>query len=290
MHKEETLTAMEGVFILDYRVYVENDTQLVSGMNYSEFQRLYTEKLKEFANTTNENLQQNVYANTLYDQVWAFALALNNSLMPIKSQKLSLKDYRLGKRMSTISHILKNELKNVTFQGASGQIDFSEDQGSPTHMNIFQIQKGKPNLIGVYNPHTQNVTLAEAAPHINDIPSDTFDTIHQLLPPWLGACIFVTQIIMFGLITTNLVLIIWWKKEKEVKAISPLLSILMMIGCYLLCAAPLFMTMYRMLVIDNMALVTSLCHLKVWTSSIGTELILSTLFLKLLRIYHIIIS
>ena len=36
--------------------------------------------------------------------------------------------------------------------------------------------------------------------------------------------------------------------------------------------------------IDNMVLVTSLCHLKIW-ASVGIELILSTLFLRLLRIY-----
>ncbi len=286
-NKEEILIAMEGVFILDYRLYVENDTELVSGVNYSEYQQLYAERLKEFANIANESLHQNVYANTLYDQVWAFALAINNSLTPIKSQNLSLKDYRLGKRMSSLSNILENELKHVAFQGASGRIDFSENQGSPTHVNIFQVQKGNPKLIGVYNPYSHNVTLTEAAPHNNDIPPDTFNTVHQLLPPWLGACILVAQITLLGLITTNLVLIIRWRKEKEVKAISPLLSILMMIGCYFLCIAPLFMTMYRMLVIDNMALVTSLCHLKIWASSIGIELILSTLFLKLLRIYHI---
>ena len=118
--KEETLIAMERVFILDYRLYVENDTELVSGVNYSEYQRLYTDRLKEFANAANENLQKNVYANTLYDQVWAFGLAINNSLMSIKSQNLSLKDYGLGKRMSALSNILNNELKHVTFQGASG--------------------------------------------------------------------------------------------------------------------------------------------------------------------------
>ena len=285
--KQEILTAMEGVFILDYRVYVENDTELVSGMNYSEFQRLYSDRLKNLASITNESLQKNVYANTLHDQVWAFALAINNSLMSINSQNLSLKDYGLGKRMSTLSNILENELKQVTFQGASGWIDFSENQGSPTHVNIFQIQKGVSKLIGVYDPYSHNITLTEAAPHVSDIPKDTFGTVYQLLPPWLGACVLMTQIVLFCLITINLVLIIRWKKEKEVKAISPLLSILMMIGCYFLCAAPLFMTTYRTLVIDNMILVTSLCHFKIWASSIGTELIFSTLFLKLLRIYHI---
>ena len=282
----EVLIAMEGVFILDYRLFVENDTELVSGVNYSEFQRLYMDKLKEFARDTNQTLKINVYANSLYDQVWAYALAINNSIPSIEPQNLSFEDYGIGKQVPTLANILKNELKHVTFQGASGLIDFSENQESPTFTNIFQIQKGNHKLIGVYNPYSRNVTLTEAAPHVSDVPKDTFDNVYQLLPPWLGACILVAQVALFVLITTNLILIIWWKREREVKAISPLLSILMMIGCYFLCAAPLFMTIYRVFMIDNMALVTSLCYLKIW-ASIGIELILSTLFLKLLRIYHI---
>ena len=285
--REELLTAMEGVFILDYRLYVENDTELVSGLNYSEYQQLYTKKLKEFANATNETLQNNLYANSLYDQVWAFALSLNNSLPSVESQNLSFEDYGIGKRVPTLSNILKNELENVTFQGASGRIDFSKNKlESPTFVNIFQVQKGNSKLIGVYDPFSRNVTLTEAAPHFNDIPRDIFETVYQLLPLWLGGCILVAQITLFCLITTNLILIIRWKREREVKATSPLLSILMMIGCYSLCAAPLFLTVYRMFAIDSMVLVTSLCHLKIW-ASIGIELILSILFLKLLRIYHI---
>jgi ABC-type branched-subunit amino acid transport system substrate-binding protein len=280
--KVELVKAMEGVFILNYRLYVENDTELVSGVNYSEYQRLYTDRLKD---TNDESLQNNLYANSMYDQVWAFALAINNSLPSIESQNLSFEDYGLGKGVPIISKILKNELKHVTFQGASGRVDFSKHQGSSTHVNIFQVQRGKPKLIGIYDPYNRNITLI--APHVRDFPKDTFDTVYQLLPPWLGACILVAQVTLFGLITTNLVLIIWWRKEKEIKAISPLLSIFMMIGCYFLCAAPLFTTMYRMLVIENKALVTSLCYLKIWVSSIGMELILSILLLKLLRIYHI---
>ena len=121
-----------------------------------------------------------------------------------------------------ISSIIKRELMKLSFQGASGLTDFSADQGqrSPTYVNIFQIQNGKPQLIGVYNPYSHNVTLTEAAPHNNDIPPDTFDTVHQLLPPWLGICLLISQGILFGLITTNLFLILKWKDETNIKAIT----------------------------------------------------------------------
>ena len=284
--KEELLTAMEGIFIVDTRLYVENDTQLVSGVNYSEFQQLYTKKLKEFANVVNETLQNDVYANLVYDQVWAFALAINKSLSSVRSQNLSFEDYGIRKKMPSLSNILKKELKQVSFQGASGQIDFSENQESPSFVNILQIQKGNPKLIGIYDPYSKNVTLTEVKPHVDDIPPDSFRTVYHLLPLWLGVCMLVLQGILFGLTTTNLLLILKWKNKEDIKATSPLLSLLMMIGCYLLCVAPVFMIARRMFIISSIAFVQPLCYLKTWTPT-GTDLILGVLFLKLLRVYHI---
>ena len=286
--REEVLRAMEGVFILNYRLYVENDTELVSGLNYSEYQQLYTKKLKEFANATNETPQNNLYANSLYDQVWAFALSLNNSLPSVESQNLSFENYGIGKRVPTLSNILKNELENVTFQGASGRIDFSKNKlESPTFVNIFQVQKGNPKLIGVYNPFNRNVTLTEAAPHISDIPGDTFETVYQLLPLWLGGCILVAQIILLCLITTNTVLLFWWRAEIEIKASAPTLSIPIMVGCYFLCAAPIILAVTEMIIVHDMTLLTFLCNLKLWLILIGIDLIFTTLLLRLLRLFHL---
>ena len=278
---------MEGAFILDFRLYVENDTELVSGVNYGEYQQLYADKLKEYVN--NDNLQKNTYANSLYDQVWAFSLAINKSLTSMKSQNLSFDDFAFGKRKngSTISNILKQELKYVAFHGASGWINFSENQENPTHVNIFQVQKGKPELIGVYNPYSHNVTLTKAAPHINDMPSDRFKIVYQLLPPWLGVCMLVAQGILVGIIITNLLLILTCKNENIIKAISPPLSSLMMIGCYSLSVTLVFLIAHRMLVLsENVVMIKTLCSLKPWMW-MGSDLIFAVLFFKLLRVYHV---
>ena len=284
---EELQRAMEGMFIVDYRLYIEDDMKLVSGVNYSKYQQLYSEKLKEFADNTGEVLQQNdPYANSVYDQVWAFALAINKSLKSVETlQNLSYEDHWFGKTQLTLSKILKNNLKQVSFQGASGQIDFSKNQESPTHVNIFQIQNGKCNLIGIYDPYNRNITLTEAAPHISDVPPDAFATVYQLLPLWLGICFVVLQGTLFGLTTANLLLILKWKDKTGIKATSPYLSLLMMIGCYSLCVAPMFHIARRMFVLSTVT-VRFLCYLETWTS-VGTDLILGVLFLKLLRVYHI---
>ena len=101
---------------------------------------------------TNENLQKKLFANSLYDQVWAFALAINNFLKSVQSPNLSFEDYRIGKRVPDLSNILEHELENNTaFQGASGWIDFNENHKSPTFVNIFQFRKENLILVGIYD-------------------------------------------------------------------------------------------------------------------------------------------
>ena len=281
--REEMLRAMEGVFLMDYRLYVESDTELVSGQNYSEYRQRYDSELKEFAGEINSSLNGLVYANSFYDQVWTFALALNQSLPFLTSQNLSLSDYNIP-NTKLISSVIKDELEKLSFQGASGKINFDESQESPSYVNIFQVQNGISKLVGVYDPFKQNISFTDDLPQ--DIPGDTFDTVYMLLPHWLGGCILIAQGVLFCLITTNFVLIIWWRKEKEIKATSPLVSTLMVIGCYLLCVGPVLLTVYRMVEINNATLFKALCNLKNWVS-VGIELIFATLFFRLLRIYYI---
>ena len=287
--REEMMMALEGIFILDYRLFVENDTELVSGVTYSLYKDMYANKLKEFARDRNYNdVKENDYANSLYDQVWAFALAMNNSLSSLVSLPMRAQGYGNGyeKGPLKLSAVLKSELTKVSFQGASGKIHFGKEQGNPSYVDIYQIQNGLRKLVGVYDPFSQNITFKYKP---TDIPGDTFETVYILIPYWLGWCILLAQGILFCLTTTNLVLILCWRKEREIKATSPTLSLLMMAGCYLLCLGPILQVVYRRNEIKNLDALKSVCVLKIW-SSLGAELIIATLFLRLLRIYRIFCS
>ena len=281
--KDELLRTMKGVLLLDYRLYVDNNTMLFSGWKYSEFRERYADKLEEFASDINTNLSVNLYANSFYDQVWTFALALNNSIPAIQSDNLSLSDYTIG-NTGAISSIIRRELMNLSFQGAAGWIEFNEDNEIPSFVNIFQVINDIPSLVAIYNPIVQNVTFLRNIQE--NIPSDTFDTIYTLLPTWIAGSILATQAILFCLITTNTVLLVLWRKEKEIKATSPVLSVLMMIGCYLLWGAPIILVLYRTVTIDNTRFLTFLCNLKAWLL-IGTDFVFATLLIKMLRIHHI---
>ena len=282
--RDEMLLAMEGVLMLDYRLEVDGNTMLFSGWNYSEFRQRYMEELEDYAKTTNNSLQVSIYGNSFYDQVWAFALALNNSLQSIHSENLSFSDYTIG-NTGPISSIIKRELAMLSFQGASGRIEFDESHEIPSFVYIFQIQNGTAKQIAIYNPFKRNATFNEN--FRDDIPKDTFDTVYSLLPLWLGVCIFVIQGLLLGVITTNVILLLWWRNEREVKATSLLLSMLLSVGCYLLCIGPVIRIIYRVIMIQNPTLHTFLCGLSLWLTTLGLDLVISALLFRLFRIVHV---
>ena len=92
----------------------------------------------------------------------------------------------------------------LSFQGASGRIQFNEQQEKPSFVNIFQVLNGMPELIGIYDPFAQNVTFTDHMPRY--IPGDTFETRYELLPFWLGGWTLTAQSILFCIITINMVL------------------------------------------------------------------------------------
>ena len=76
--------------------------------------------------------------------------------------------------------MFKRELMKLSFQGASGRIQFNEQQEKPSFVNIFQVLNGMPELIGIYDPFAQNVTFTDHKPRY--IPGDTFETRYELPP------------------------------------------------------------------------------------------------------------
>ena len=95
------------------------------------------------------------------------------------------------------------------------------------------------------------------------------------------------QVILVCIISVNIVLLILWREESEIKASSPILSMLIIVGCYLLCIAPTLTVLLRMFVLKNVVLLEFLCSTRFWSESIGLDLIFATLLLRLLRVHHI---
>ena len=279
----EMTEALEGIFLLQYRLRAEPHDTLVSGWTFEEYHNDYLMRLAEFATATGMELQDNSYATVLHDEVWAIALALNNSLETLKSLNVTLADYGLGQ--SFVTDMIAQNMKNISFQGAGGYIEFDSNQEAGSSINIFQVQRGQPVLVGVYNLDEDNLTITDSN-LLSTVPADQFEVVYEVLPQWLTITIFCVCGLAYIMTTVILVLFLYWRNEQEIKATSPYLSLVMFAGCYLLYTAIIFETVHRSFIIKFNAF-TAMCNFDVWLEFIGLNLIFGTLFMRLLRVYHL---
>ena len=136
--------ATEGVFLLHYHFQPEHqNSQLVSGITYNE----YIQKLHKASDTN----RSNPYAHVLYDSVWAFALALNNSDDAISGNAAS--------KIQLIRNATINKLPNVSFTGALGKVNFDSDQEVKLSVDILQIKNGTSMLVGNYDPVQKHLII-----------------------------------------------------------------------------------------------------------------------------------
>ena len=281
--ESELTTALEGSFLLQYRLHAEPDDTLVSGWTYEEYQKNYQMRLAELVKDTGMKLQtDNSWANVLYDEVWAIALALNNSQETLNSINVTLTDYALGQ--SIITDTIASNLKNISFQGAAGYIKFDSNHEATSTIDIFQVQGGQPELVGVYNPNEDNLTINDSM--LSTVPADRFEVVYDLLPQWLTITIFCICGLAYIMTTIILVLFLYWRNEPEIKATSPYLSLVMFAGCYLLYTAITFQTISKSFAV-GFNMFTAACNIDSWFGFIGFNLIFGTLFVRLLRINHI---
>ena len=276
--QEELIVAMEGVFLLQYRLEPDPDTVLVSDVTYRDYREEYSRRLSNFAEERDMNLQDNIYANVLYDEVWAFALALTNSLERLNTLNITLADFRFGDSETT--DIIQEELNNISFPGAIGLIRFNSQGEAKTTVDIFQVRNGEAIPVGVY---LSNEGILNITTEIPNVPGDHFDVVVVLLPEWLAVVLFFICGMCFILTTINLLPLIIWRNRPEIKASSPYLSLLMFAGCYMIYMATV-LSIYQQF---GTVGVESTCIADLWLRLVGLNLIIHTLFVKMLRIYHL---
>ena len=283
--QEEMRKALEGVFLLQYRLFSPKDTVLISGITYEEFHEEYVRELNKLASQTGMDLEDNVYANTLYDQVWAYALALNESNGSVNFINSSYKENGV-EYYARIKEELAKELKGVSFNGASGLVQFGNQQEVQTFVEIYQVRNGSQVLIGVFNSYNKSIEF------MNDfdksaVPGDRFDILYDTIPQWLGIIVIICDSILFLLILFNAVSITYWKRQPEIRSGSYFLSLLILIGCFLMCLSPIMQTVQVLIVPNNPTVFSITCNSQVWFFIIGLNLIFVTLLLRLLRIFHV---
>ena len=284
---ETMLRAVEGVFLLQYRLQPNPNTMLVSGQTYSEYlMELHNRTGQEGIPFQPDDSQQPLYAgpemyakccqhaNALHDSIWAFALALNN-LTSAEFGSVSELD------KSNVTTLVERNLKAVQFSGALGDIAFNDEREVVTIVNIFHVQEGKVIYVGHYNPFTGNVTVLN---QLSEIPKDDFEERRDDLPLGLLITTLALAAVLFVFTTVVLALLVYYWNKPSIKATSPGLAVLILVGCCMLYMGCLFGGAREPI---DYKYFDSLCQAQLWFCVIGLQMIYSALFMRLLRIYRL---
>ena len=259
-----------------------DNTYLVSNETFSEF------SAKVQALHIKKALSGRVKLETYYyDQVWAIALAVNNSLPELKNRNLSIDDYTIGQ--PEITAVIEDRLNQSRFQGASGWIEFNQYHAVSTPIEVFWILDNDTyKQVGIYNP------LHPLDFHVNlnstDLPSDTVPRVYKRIlisrPISIVLFILIGGVIIFT--TIQLILYLCYRHHSVIKATSPFLSLLMFAGCYLFCVAALQLVTLGSFVLSP-EVFTAMAIANYMLIINGISLIFITLFIKQLRVYCIFI-
>ena len=122
------------------------DVLLYSGQTVHDFKVEYSRRLREWCSfDIFSRRATDTAAGSVYDAIWAFALALNQTTSLIDEMAESSTRYDSG----VLSNIVQS-LKRVNFQGVTGPFYFEDGQrGRPD--TILQIQGGDTNVVAQYN-------------------------------------------------------------------------------------------------------------------------------------------
>ena len=262
---------------------------LVSSKPYSEYKKSYEEELEKVQLEYSQYMNLSgdfVYGGLLYDQIWAFALALQAAFPELERQNYSIADYGYGQ--PDITRLLEEELAKLDFLGSTGRIAFGKYKEVSTSIEVFQVNGSMENRFGLCTFSGENLTNVTFIPERDIyVPDDEIPENVIMLPTYASISIIVVIVTITLFVVATHIMLIFFRSTPHIKASSPILSSLMLVGCYFLCFAALFNLITISVESLSQVVFAVLCNLDVLASFNGINLILVTLFIKILRIYRI---
>ena len=197
---------------------------------------------------------------TVYERHWT------GQTLYIESSKLGVDDFAALELLSC--HLGDHSLLHTEFTGM-----------------LYQWRESSEVMVAQYSRRNSSLSLINID---GPIPSD--------LPPQFSPVVFIALYYVgisfcFFVVTVTMVLYFYYHKEPEVKATSVSLSIFMFLGCYMLI---FYLCVLNSTLLPSYHKLSSrvrnfFCVFRVWIHGLGfpIALILSTLLVKLVRVYRI---
>ena len=304
--EEEMLNAIESTLILTNSVQISHNAfNSIRRQNQSEFWKEFRTSLKtntglEFEETLAIRVLQS------YDAVWSIANALNTTLAEernIQNKSFSsINDSRFpleSTREVEYLHIaLNRNMKELAFQGTSGEIKFTNDSNSPLFpiTSIFQMQNGTIVPVGIHKMAEQNISVLDFTFYGNNLswqggspPRDRPVLVFQVVELWI--IVIMLSLTALGIAYAIVILIVncVYRKHKVIKASSPYINILIIVGCIL------GLLIIPVISIENLdkdhvlpeIVYLIFCNIRPWMIVLSLTLAFGALFAKTWRIYLI---
>ena len=215
----------------------------------------------------------------LFDAVWAIALALNNSIEPLRASGLSLSNYVYGKLDYT--QIVKEQMNILSFNGQWGAVQFNSSTGFI--LNITSTFYYSDNYsIGTFSFPNGVLDIDSDI----DFVSTNFDEKLTLVSTPLAVVIIIVEVVAAVLVIMVHILNTVYSHRKTIKISSRQLNHFAYIGCYVILIGTLLYTIMETFNI-NQKTKDVLCNAFPWTLITGLTLVFGTVLAKAWRLYHI---
>ena len=246
--------ALEGVLLLQHQLSPAYAT-------HSSYSEDYNKKLSDLSTEMGITLRPNPYAVVLYNSVWVYAIHVYTQM----------------------SNNSPDSIKNNHY--AQKTVEFSSTKRAK--IEVCQVKNRSSIYEGYYDPIWKNITFTGALLN-GPIPSDNHEIITDRASLIYTSIISAVVLVCTILVTVVLILYIYYFKEPEIKSTSVSLSLLMFCGCYIILLYLLLAIIYTQSLVPSSSLF-NICTAIVWLSVTGISLplILATLLVKMLRVFHI---
>ena len=231
------------------------------------------------------NSLTNIYAKALYDSILTTALSLNQTFAQVQTYLATLNNTTLYSKLiaqKRVSSIVGEALSNISFQGTLGDVYFGREHITETNIVVYQTTAGIKQTLAVYQPRL-NVTHFETTNSLQ-LPCDKLNRVYTLQPVAAEVVLTIGLAICTLITLFNTILCVYYRKTPELKASSVGLSMLIHLSCYVIiigCETEIHKNGQH--VVEH----SDVCITLVWTVHPWGDIILSTLLVKICRIYHI---
>ena len=206
----ETVTdALEGAVFLNQALdSVDPDLMTVSNHTVGQIREQYKALLQKYSKDSNQTLLETDIAYSYYDALWTFVHGLSIAL-------------RQPKPMFSMSDAI---LHNISFQGVSGRINFTNRHHVTNPVSIHRVEGGVAVKKGQHNG--TNLTYEPQT-----FISDKFNTVNVTPHSSVVAFGFLLAIVLLIFTLIMQILTIVYRKSPSLKATSAQLNHFIYLGC-----------------------------------------------------------